>query len=182
MCSGARAPAACDASFVRWLLHHLVILRAVASSVFFLGNLSYCLASLLLACLALQAGARAGQDTVRRERVETCSSICSPWDGLTILHHLEHRSQLPPVTCHMSPVTYHLSLTSHLPPVTSRGGAWTNLITLVLLLWEVSVGVPLPPALCLTVPLLLLCSLQVLILLGLRVELWTHVSDLPRRC
>ena len=147
-----------------------MILRAVASSVFFLGNLSYCLASLLLACLALQAGAGAGQDTVRRERVETCSSICSPWDGLAILHHLEHRSQLPPVTCHMSTATFHLSvITSHLAPVASRGGAWTNLVTLVLLLVEVSAGVPLPPALWLTVPLLLLCSIQVLILLGLRV-------------
>ena len=108
VCDGARSPEACDASIVRCPSCLLGILRAAAASVFFLGNLSYCLASLLLACLALQAraGAMAGEDReARRERVETCCSICSPWDGLAILHHLEHRSQ---ATRHLHLTTNHL--------------------------------------------------------------------------
>ena len=75
------------------------IFRALASMIFFMGNLSYLVASLILALLTLHAKLSGRQEaTKRRPKVETCCSICSPYNGLTILHHLEHRCPLFPLT------------------------------------------------------------------------------------
>ena len=73
------------------------IFRAVAGMIFFMGNLSYLVASLILAILTLHAKLSGRQEaTKKRPKVETCCSICSPYNGLTILHHLEHRCAIFP--------------------------------------------------------------------------------------
>jgi len=110
-------------------------LRAVASTIFFVGNLSYLVASLILAILVLHAKLSGRQEaTKRRPKVETCCSICSPYNGLTILQHLEH-----------------------------RGGVVSNLITLLLCILvgtsEAEFNT-VPPQLWLCAPLFLLCLVQ----------------------
>jgi len=110
-------------------------LRAVASTIFFVGNLSYLVASLILAILTLHAKLSGRQEvTKRRPKVETCCSICSPYNGLTILHHLEH-----------------------------RGGVVSNVITLLLCILVGSSKAEfntVPPQLWLCAPLFLLCLVQ----------------------
>jgi len=110
-------------------------LRAVASTIFFVGNLSYLVASLILAILTLHAKLSGRQEaTKRRPKVETCCSICSPYNGLTILHHLEH-----------------------------RGGMVFNLISMLLCILvgtsEAEFNT-VPPQLWLCAPLFLLCLVQ----------------------
>jgi len=110
-------------------------LRAVASTIFFVGNLSYLVASLILAILTLHAKLSGLHEaTKRRPKVETCCSICSPYNGLTILHHLEH-----------------------------RGGVVSNLITLLLCILVGTSKAEfntVPPQLWLCAPLFLLCLVQ----------------------
>ena len=79
-----------------------IIFRAVASVIFFVGNISYLVASLILAALTLHAKLSGRTEaTKRRPKVDTCCSICSPYSGLTILHHLEHRFPVTHVQeCH----------------------------------------------------------------------------------
>ena len=67
-------------------------LRVVASMIFFLGNISYLVSSFLLAVLTIHAKLTGKLEaTKRRPKIETCSSICSPYNGLTILHNIQHR-------------------------------------------------------------------------------------------
>jgi len=110
-------------------------LRAVASMIFFMGNLSYLVASLILAILTLHAKLSGRQEaTKKRPKVETCCSICSPYNGLTILHHLEH-----------------------------RGGVASNLITLLLCIpvqTSTAEFNTVPPQLWICAPLFLLCLVQ----------------------
>ena len=68
------------------------VLRVVASMIFFLGNISYMVFSFLLAFLTIHAKLTGRLEaTKRRPKIEACSSICSPYNGLTILHHIQHR-------------------------------------------------------------------------------------------
>jgi len=113
-------------------------LRAAASIIFFVGNLSYLISSFLLAILTLHAKLTGRHEaTKRRPKVETCCSICSPYNGLTILHHIEHRA-----------------------------GLTTNLITLLLCL-AISTSEAefntVPAQLWLCAPLLILCLVQVVL-------------------
>jgi len=118
--------------------------RALAASVFLVGNLSYLLATLVLACLSLYyrrafislANRPQPQATgyMKREQLETCTAICTPCNGLRIFHHLEQ-----------------------------RGGFLTNLVVLVLCLIVLSSGTSVPGALWLSVPLCLLCCIQMVL-------------------
>jgi len=126
-------------SYLRYLLFSASsfqnTFRAVASMIFFMGNLSYLVASLILAILTLHAKLSGRQEaTKKRPKVETCCSICSPYNGLTILHHLEH-----------------------------RGGVGSNLITLLLCIpvqTSTAEFNTVPPQLWLCAPLFLLCLVQ----------------------
>jgi len=67
-------------------------LRVVASMIFYLGNIFYLVSSFLLAVLTIHAKLIGKLEaTKRRPKIETCSSICSPYNGLAILHHIQHR-------------------------------------------------------------------------------------------
>ena len=90
-------------------------------------------------------------------KVETCCSICSPYNGLTILHHIEQRygSTNYPTNASLPHCLKHL---------TSRAGLTTNLITLLLCL-AISTSEAefntVPAQLWLCAPLLILCLVQV---------------------
>ena len=132
--------------------------RAVASMIFFMGNLSYLVASLILAILTLHAKLSGRQEaTKKRPKVETCCSICSPYNGLTILHHLEHRCAIFPHWTVIKGVPIFLCI-SH------RGGVGSNLITLLLCIpvqTSTAEFNTVPPQLWLCAPLFLLCLVQV---------------------
>ena len=91
-------------------------------------------------------------------KVETCCSICSPYNGLTILHHIEHRYEMTIYPTKLA------SLPHWLMHLTSRAGLTTNLITLLLCL-VISTSAAefntVPAQLWLCAPLLILCLVQV---------------------
>ena len=89
--------------------------------------------------------------SILEPKVETCCSICSPYNGLTILHHIEHRYE-------------STNYPTRLKHLTSRAGLTTNLITLLLCL-AISTSEAefntVPAQLWLCAPLLILCLVQV---------------------